>query len=136
MAWQLEPQNLAALPSDGKFEILEPTLYTRFLIAFKMTESMLSAWLEFGSRGNDPIEREVWRERGRSAPFRGSRIGSNLSFFHMFSTCFLFICFTLVLGVHFCAFWVPHGCKRGSKELPGSSFWTAKYDKTCHRPWM
>ena len=56
-----------------------------------------------------------------------------------FSKCFqyfLFICFTLVLGVHFFAFWVPHGCKRGSKEASGSSFWTTKVDKICPRPWM
>ena len=82
------------------------------------------------------MEREVWRERGRQMPFRGSRIGSNLSTFPHVFNIFLFIFFTLALVVHFCAFWVPHGCKRGSKEASGSSFWTAKVDKTRPRPWM
>ena len=82
------------------------------------------------------MEREVWRERGRSVGWEASRIGSNLSFFSNVFHTFLFIFFTLVLGVHFCVFWVPHGGKRGSKEASGSSFWTAKVDKTCSRPWM
>ena len=82
------------------------------------------------------MEREVWRERGHQMHRRGSQIGSNLSTFsNVFNMC-LFIFFTLVLGVHFCAFWVPHGCKRGSKEAPGPSFWRAKVDKTCSRSWM
>ena len=82
------------------------------------------------------MERGVWGERGRQMDRRGSRIGSNLSFFSNVFSTFLFIFYTLVLGVHFCAFWVPHGCKRGSKEASGSSFWTAKVDKTCSRPEM
>ena len=82
------------------------------------------------------MEREVWRERGRQVDWGGSRIGSNLCNFSTVFNSFLFIFFTLILGVHFCAFWVPHGCKRNSKEAPGSSFWTAKVDKTCPRPWM
>ena len=64
------------------------------------------------------------------------QVWSNLSTFSNVFNSFLFIFFTLVPGVHFCAFWVPHGCKRGSKEASGSSFWTAKVDKTCPRPWM
>ena len=82
------------------------------------------------------MEREVWRERGRSVGRGASRIGSNQSIFSNVFHTFLFIFFTLALVVHFCAFWVLHGCKRGSKEASGSSFWTAKVDKTCPRPWM
>ena len=64
------------------------------------------------------------------------QVGSNLSALLNVFNSFVFIFFTLVLGVHFGAFWVPHGCKRGSKEAPGSPFWTTKVDKTCSRPWM
>ena len=59
------------------------------------------------------------------------QVWSNLSTFLNVLNSFLFIFFTLVLGVHLCVFWVPHGCKSCSKEAPGSSFWTAKVDKTC-----
>ena len=53
------------------------------------------------------MEREVWRERGRSAPFRGSRIGSNLSIFsNVFDMFFVYLfylgswcAFLCVLGV-------------------------------------
>ena len=82
------------------------------------------------------MEREVWRERGRGKPWRGSRIGSNLFNFSNALKCFLFVFFTLALGVLFCAVWVPGGCKGGSKEASGSSFWTTTVDKTCPRPWM
>ena len=57
----------------------------------------------------------------------------------LFKMFLLILCLSflrLFVGVHFCAFWAPRGCKRGSKEAPGSSFWTAEVDKTCPRPWM
>ena len=60
-------------------------------------------------------EREVWRERGRQAHWEGSRIGSNLSNFSNVFNSFLFIFFTSVLGVLFCAFWVQ-------KRLQGRPF--------------
>ena len=82
------------------------------------------------------MERGVWGERGRSVGWGGSRIGSNLSAFQTVLNVFVCIFFTLFLCVLFCAFWVPHGCKRGSKEAPGSSFWPTKVDKTCPKPWM
>ena len=63
------------------------------------------------------------------------QVGSNLFNFSNAFNCFLFVFFTLALGVLFCAFWVPGGCKGGSKEASGSSFWTTKVDKTCPRPW-
>ena len=40
------------------------------------------------------------------------------------------------VGLQVCVFWVPHGCKRCSKEASGPSFRTAKVDKTCPRPRM
>ena len=61
--------------------------------------------------------------------FRGSRIGSNLFNFSNVFYSFLFIFFTLVLGVHFGAFWVPHGCKRGSKRPQGHPFGQQKLTK-------
>ena len=82
------------------------------------------------------MERGVWGERGRRARWEGSRIGSNLPAFQNVFNNFFSCLFTLFLGVLFCAIWVPHGCKRGSKEAPGSSFWTTEVDKTCPRPWM
>ena len=76
------------------------------------------------------MERGVWGERGRQMDGRASRIWSNLSTFLNVFNSFLFIFFTLVPGVYFCAFWVPSGCKRGAKEVSGPSFWTAKVHKT------
>ena len=59
------------------------------------------------------MEREVWRERGRSVGWEASRIGSNLSFFQMFSTCF---CLSFLLWLLVCIF-VPFGCHMDAKEV-------------------
>ena len=66
----------------------------------------------------------------------GSTYMQQCIYYFMLSVSVLDQVFTLILGVHFCAFWVPHGCKRSSKVASGSSIWRAKVDKTCPRPWM
>ena len=45
------------------------------------------------------------------------QVGSNLSTFSNVFNMFLFNFFTLILGVHFCVFWVPHEQKRFKRGL-------------------
>ena len=67
------------------------------------------------------MEREVWRERGRSMGFRGSRIGSNLStftnVFNMFFVHLLYLdswcAFLCLLG----APWMQKRFKRGLRVI-------------------
>ena len=75
------------------------------------------------------MEREVWRERGRSTRWGASRIGSNLSFFsNVFHTfCLSFLPWSLVCI--FVSFGSRMEAKEVQKRLQGHPFGQQKLTK-------